>query len=253
MSLLATGVFFALFFVFSMIYLPVAILITLALALPAALTPIGHYKVGLRLTRWFIRGYGQSVVRLGFPWVRFRLRNRCDLPFGTPCIYISNHQSIADIFLLAYLPMKEFVFLSNQWPFKVPVLGFFAWLGGFLNLEGSNPDEVFKRVERLVSDKVAIISFPEGTRSRTGALGVFHTTVFRLALQTRVPIVPVCLEGTFRTFPPKRVRIRPGRMQMHVLPAIHPDSFLSLSPYQLKQKVHGIIAGELAVMEGAAA
>lgn len=252
-TLLATTMFFAFFFLFSMLYIPAGILITLVLALPAGLTPVGHRKVGLRLTRWFIRGYGQTVVRLAFPWVRLRLRDCCGLPFGTSCIYISNHQSVGDIFLLAFLPMKEFVFLSNRWPFKIPVLGFFASLAGFLNLQTSEPGEVIERTRQLFSKKVAIISFPEGTRSRTGALGPFHTTVFRIALQNQVPIVPVCIEGTHRTFPRERVILRPGTVQMHILPAMEPDSFRNLTPYQLKQRVHDIIARELATMEGAAA
>ena len=66
MSLLATTVFFTAFLIFSMVYIPVGILITLLLALPAALTPVGHYRVGLRLTRWFIRWYGIIVVRLAY-------------------------------------------------------------------------------------------------------------------------------------------------------------------------------------------
>jgi 1-acyl-sn-glycerol-3-phosphate acyltransferase len=246
-SLFATTVFFTGYLFFSMVFISSASLVTTLVAVA------GFRRTALRVTRRFIRLYGKVTIALASPWVRLRVKNRCDLPVGSPCIFISNHQSIADIFLMARLPPHECVFISNQWPFKIPVLGFFAGLAGYLNVQTANPDELGNRVARLFSEKVSIISFPEGTRTRTGALGAFHTTVFRLALLNKVPIVPVCIAGNYRIMPPGRATLHPGSVQMHVLPAIDPGSYHGLNPHQLKRRTHDIIARELAAMEGAAA
>jgi 1-acyl-sn-glycerol-3-phosphate acyltransferase len=246
-SLFATTAFYTGYLLFSMVFIPSAALITTLVAV------LGLRRTALRMTRWFIRQYGKIVIGIASPWVRFRVNNRCDLPVGSPCIFISNHQSVADIFLMARLPKHECVFISNRWPFKIPVLGIFARLAGFLNIQTTEHEELCGRAARLFSEKVSIISFPEGTRTRTGALGPFHTTVFRLALRNKVPIVPVCIAGNYRVFPPERATLHPGSVQMHVLPAINPDSYRDLNPYQLKRRAHDIIARELAAMEGAAA
>jgi membrane protein YqaA with SNARE-associated domain len=56
----------------------------------------------------------------------------------------------------------------------------------------------------------AVVVFAEGTRSRTGEVGEFHSGAFRLAAAAGVPVVPVGLNGTRATLPPHgRVRPRP--------------------------------------------
>jgi 1-acyl-sn-glycerol-3-phosphate acyltransferase len=232
---------------FSAIYIPVACMITTPVAL------IAGRRTGLRLTRWFIRVYGISVVGLAFPWIRVELRHRTNIPVDRPCVFISNHQSIADIFLMARLPKQECVFVSNRWPFKIPVLGYFAKVAGYLSITSMRPKEFFEQAALLFSQNVSIISFPEGTRTRTGALGPFHTTVFKLAQRNGVPIVPVCIEGNFRLIPPGSAMLRPGTVRMHILPAIEAGDYEALTPYQLKRKARARVAHELNCMEGAAA
>ena len=61
-----------------------------------------------------------------------------------------------------------------------------------------------------------VLIFPEGTRTRPGALGKPRRGVGRLALETGVPVVPVAVIGTEAIrrgwrIRPHKVRIRAGR------------------------------------------
>ena len=243
---LQNAIFYAAYPVFSLAYIPLALI----LGTPAALLSLSH-RWALRMTRWLILTYGAITVRLAWPWVRVRVDNRSGIAPGQPCLFISNHQSIGDPFLLGFFP-NEFVFISNSWPFQIPVVGAFAKLAGYLDAQALSPQAICEKAARLLAQGVALFCFAEGTRTRTGDLGSFHTTHFRLALQTRVPIVPFCIAGFHRILPRGSVLLRPGTIQIHALPALAPSDFEHLTAHQLKQKVWGLIAAELALLEGGA-
>ena len=243
MRLLQSAVFYVSYLVFSLAYIPAA----LVLGTPIALC-VSH-RSALRMTRKLMLLYGAITVRLAWPWIRFRVENRSGLAPGQPCLFISNHQSIGDPYLVGLFP-NEFVFLSNRWPFGIPILGAFAKLAGYLNVEALGPEALREKAVRLLGQGVTLFCFAEGTRTRTGELGPFHTTPFRLALQARVPIVPFCIAGLYRIMPRGKFLLRPGTVHIRALPALLPGDFEQLTPHQLKQKVWGRIAGELALLEG---
>ena len=201
------------------------------------------------MTRRLMNFYGAATVLMAWPWIRVRVVNRSGIVPGQPCLFISNHQSFADPYLMGFFP-NEFVFISNRWPFHIPLLGFFAKLAGYLNAQQLNPEVFFAEAKKHLDDGVTLFSFAEGTRTRTGELGAFHTTAFRLALAMKVPIVPVCIAGAYRIFPTGNTLLRPGVAHVHALPNIPPQEFEHLTAHQLKQKVRQIIASQIAVLEG---
>jgi len=53
----------------------------------------------------------------------------------------------------------------------------------------------------LLSDGVPLLIFPEGTRSRTGAMGPFTPGVAALCISHNAPAVPIALVGAFAAWP----------------------------------------------------
>jgi len=53
----------------------------------------------------------------------------------------------------------------------------------------------------LLKGRSVYILFPEGTRTRTGAMATFKPGLGRLVAGTSVPIVPCYLNGTFAALP----------------------------------------------------
>ena len=244
--ILQSAVFYTAYLLFSLAFIPVATAMTLSAA------PFVSRRTLLGITRRFIHWYGAGTVRLGFPWVRFRVNNRSGVAPGQPCLFVSNHQSVGDPYLFGLLP-QEVVFLSNHWPFRIPVLGIFARIAGYLNTQSLPPEALIERAREFLAQGVSLVCFPEGTRTRTGELGVFHTTGFRLALATGAPIVPLCIAGLFRIVPKGNALLRPGVVRVHALPALRAPDYEGLTAYQLKRKVYDLIAGELSAIEGGAA
>ncbi len=73
---------------------------------------------------------------------------------------------------------------------------------------------------RLAEDGVVYILFPEGTRSRTGAMGPFKPGVAALVAGSAVPVVPCYLAGAAAAWPAGRSMPRPGRLQLRIGPPL---------------------------------
>lgn len=69
---------------------------------------------------------------------------------------------------------------------------------------------------RLTDEGAVLILFPEGTRTRTGAMGRFQPGVGALVAGRPIPVVPCFLQGTFAAWPPTRRLPRPGPVRLHI-------------------------------------
>ncbi len=65
-----------------------------------------------------------------------------------------------------------------------------------------------------------LILFPEGTRSRTGAMARFRPGIGALVAGHRIPVVPCFLAGAHAAWPPDRRLPRPGRLHLAIGPAL---------------------------------
>ncbi len=70
---------------------------------------------------------------------------------------------------------------------------------------------------QLLSDGVPLIVFPEGTRSRTGAMGPFTPGVAALCISRAVPCLPMALVGAFAAWPYGQNHLPRGRPEVHVV------------------------------------
>lgn len=77
--------------------------------------------------------------------------------------------------------------------------------------------------ERLVEDRLVYILFPEGTRSRSGAMAPFQPGLGTLVAGTGVPVVPCFIAGAHAAWPPQRRWPRPGRLALRIGPAIRTE------------------------------
>ena len=211
---------------------------------------IGHRKA-MRLFRRAIKWYGYVVIHiLPYPLVRVRHEDHSGGNSPDPCIIVCNHRSSSDPFLMAVAPQDEVVQIVNKWPFRLPLWGPMARWAGYLSINEMPPEEFFKRASAMLADGVTLVVFPEGTRTRDLRMGPFHGALFRLALETQAPLVPLCISGNENTPPRGSMLIRPGLIRLRQLPALTWDQYKGLSPFQLKNKVRDLIAHELDVMEG---
>ena len=146
-----------------------------------------------------------------------------------PAIYIANHASNLDPVMLACRIESQPVFMAKMEVAFVPVLGQVCWMSGAIFINRRNRDKAIESMRKAVEkvrQGVSIMAFPEGTRSRTGALvRPFKKGVFNMAMQAGVPVVPLGLSGGFEAMPPGSWSCNPGPFLIRVGQPIWPGPF----------------------------
>jgi 1-acyl-sn-glycerol-3-phosphate acyltransferase len=235
--------FYTFFFLFSSIAIPV---LTLYVAVTRLF--LSHRETMKRFRR-AISWYGKLITAIPYPFIRLRYENREKKNAGEPYIFVSNHRSASDAFLLCVLP-HEVVQIVNVWPFRIPVLGLYAKFAGYLNIRMMSHEQFLEKAGALLSQGVSIAFFPEGTRSASSEMGSFHGAAFRLALASKASVVPLCISGNENIPPKGSLLLRPGTIRVRRLPAITWEEYRELNAYAFKNRVWNIIDQELGRMEG---
>lgn len=138
-------------------------------------------------------------------------------PTSGPCVIVANHSSHADTAaLLAAIPARRrpAVAAAADYWFTRPGRRLLcrATCAAFPVRRGGRGSADLAAAARLLAAGRDVVVFPEGSRSRDGRPGPFHTGAVRLARDAGVAVVPVRIEGTGRLLPvhgrPHRSRVR---------------------------------------------
>ncbi|NDV26727.1 lysophospholipid acyltransferase family protein [Desulfovibrio sp. JC010] len=174
----------------------------------------------LRRMIWY---YGWTSSKLLSLFADIKWPEQRELP--SPCIIVANHESFFDPYLVSFQPQQNICMAVRNWPFRIPFYGFYMKLAGYINVETDDLDNIVKQARQAVDQKATLMFFPEGTRSKNGRLGRFHSGPFHLAMQTGLPVVPLCITGTYRMLPRGGMLIRPTKVRSKILEPIHPEHF----------------------------
>jgi len=228
--MICSFLFYFLFFIFSILVIPI---FCLGFILIRIFTP---RRFALKFLRWAILFYGKIII---FGICRFFISvsyKNLGNKIIEPSIIVINHRSASDAFLLACLT-GEIVQVANKWPFKLPVLGFFASCAGYLSVKEMSYELFEEKCTNLLNSGVSIAVFPEGTRSGNKTLRQFYGAAFRVALKNKCPIIPVCIMGSEDK--PKRnsLMLHPGKINVHALKALKYDEYKEMIPFKLKKHV----------------
>lgn len=149
-----------------------------------------------RAVHWLICHWGHQYLR-AWPLWSTKVEHRERLP-AQPCVIIANHQSMADIIAVLgiYYPFK---FVSKSSLFGVPILGWLMKMAKYVSVERGrvkSMNEMMETCRAWLRAGMSVMIFPEGTYASDGHLLPFKTGAFVLAIEEKVPIAPVVLEGT---------------------------------------------------------
>ncbi len=144
--------------------------------------------------------FRKIAVAMAFvnPLWHFRYSGTLPADPRRPYVVVANHESFSDILLISHLPW-EMKWLSKAELFRIPVLGWMMWLVGDIPVKrgfGPSAVEAMARCQQVLENRVSVMIFPEGTRSKTAELLPFKDGAFRLAIEAGVPILPLAVSGT---------------------------------------------------------
>lgn len=152
-----------------------------------------------------LRAFGHAVVERAR--IQLTVRGAERIALDRAYVYMSNHQSHTDIpILYASVPSPTLRMVAKTELFRVPLFGRAMRVGNMIEVDRSNRAsavESLRRARSLIADGVSVWIAPEGSRSRSGALGPLKKGGFYLARDTATPIVPVAISGTYDVLPPK--------------------------------------------------
>ena len=177
----------------------------------------GHFLWGV-----FTRAYFRV-------WHRLQVIGREHLPLRPPFVLIGNHASHLDALLLATpLPLtirdRVFPLAAGDVFFEKTTTALFAM--SLLNAlplwrRKCTPHALAELRARLVKEPCAFILFPEGGRSRDGAMMAFKPGLGMLVAGMEVPVVPCHIAGAFAALPPNCRLPRPHKIVLRIGPALH--------------------------------
>jgi len=160
---------------------------------------------------------------------------------AVPRIYMSNHQSAFDIFvLLASLPV-DFKFIMKEELMKIPIFGFASRRAGYIGIVRDDPRKAVKSMDRAaerIRNGASVLVFPEGTRSEEGNLQPFKKGGFHLALKSGCDIVPVTIIGTSKIMRKGSFRINAGKVKVMVGFPVSVEDYDKQSVGKLMERIH---------------
>jgi len=170
---------------------PVGMVVGLLVALYSAATDPDRKLVHAFICRW------TPAYLRAWPGWEVEVTGREKIPRGA-CVLVANHQSMADVVACMTL-RSQFKFVSKASLFRLPVVGWMMRLARYVSVVRGRP----KSMHRMMAEcrewlrrGMPVLIFPEGTYSEDGRLLPFRRGAFQLAIEEKVPLVPVLLTGT---------------------------------------------------------
>ena len=209
-----------------------------AWALPARLidpqNPSQHAIAGM---------WGRALMRCHPGW-RLEVLGRRHLHPARTYVLVANHQSLLDIAVL-YALRRQFKWVAKAELFSIPFLGWAMSLAGYIKLARGRHGsirETYEEAKRWLAQGMSVLFFPEGTRSYAVEGGPFKDGTFKLAVEQRVPLAPIVIDGTRGLLPRRGWVVNPmGRIRLTVLSPIEVSAYEPEDDERLRDDVRRLM------------
>jgi 1-acyl-sn-glycerol-3-phosphate acyltransferase len=149
---------------------------------------------------------------------------RIGAPSNRPVIYISNHSSTLDIFLILVLGLPKVRYVAKYELLYNPFFGVMGALTGQIFIKRQDAERAIatlnRAYEKIRRKGLSLYVAPEGTRQVSGKIGPFKKGAFRMAIDLQYPIVPIHFAGGRQLCPGKSLVVKPGTVTIRFHPAI---------------------------------
>jgi putative phosphoserine phosphatase/1-acylglycerol-3-phosphate O-acyltransferase len=156
--------------------------------------------------------------------LKLEVRGEENLWSDRPCVFVFNHQSKADVVIVARLLRRDFAGVGKKEIKNTPVIGKTMELAGTVFIDRANSANAIEAMRPLVDalrkQRKSVVIAPEGTRTVSPRLAPFKKGAFHLAMQAGVPIVPIVIHNAGDVAPKGDFVFRPATVEVDVLPPV---------------------------------
>lgn len=127
----------------------------------------------------------------------WKVKGRGNVPTNGGLIVVANHLNLADPPLLGASLGRRAVFMAKKELFRSRLLSFFIRsLGAFPVQRGELNRQALRQADQVLAKGLALIIFPEGSRSRSARLQPALPGSALIAQHNNIPVLPVGIIGT---------------------------------------------------------
>ena len=212
---------------------------------------------------WYLKTKGRLeertlfIHKITYKWAKFvmkmsgakvTVKGLENVPLDKTVLFMSNHQSYFDIPLLMSAVDMPKGFIAKKelgtWP------GISTWMR-YIQCIFMDRENIRKSAEAIVQginilkSGYSMVIFPEGTRSKGGQTHEFKAGSFKLATKSKVPIVPVTINGSYKLLEMNNYKIKSGEVEVIFHPPVEVTNLSKEELNDLPQKLENIVFSEL--------
>ena len=195
-------------------YVGVSLYVAITAPVGMALALVFRWKAIL-----YIFGHGGVALGAALAGIRTRVEGAENVPPNQAVVFCANHQSNVDPPILFNALHSRLHVLFKAELKKLPLLGKAFQVGGFVPIDRASRDQSMAAIEQVAQslrDGNSFLTFPEGTRSKTGALLPFKRGPFLMAIKAQVPVVPVAVQGGTASMRKGSRIVRPATVSVRI-------------------------------------
>jgi len=192
------------------IFLPIMVIST---TFTAILTIIFSFAGDHRWTYFPAVIWGKLFCYLAF--IRVKINGKENFSPKKSYIFVSNHQSIYDVFVIYGWLNSRFKWIMKNSLRKIPLVGFACEKAGHIFIDRSSPlkaQKSIKNAEEKLKNGASVVIFPEGSRTKDGNVNKFKRGAFKIAEDLKLPIVPITIDGAYKAMPHNSFYIKPCKI-----------------------------------------
>lgn len=158
---------------------------------------------------------------------RVTVKGREHLRKDQSYIFVANHQGAFDIFLIYGFLHRNFRWIMKKEIRNILLVGRACVGAGHIFIDRTSNHSIaesMNRARRSLQGGISIVVFPEGSRTRTGKVGVFKRGAYQLAIDLQIPIVPITIDGCYEALPRDSSVLSPSHFTLTIHPPVETNN-----------------------------
>lgn len=183
--------------------------------------------------------------------VKVTVKGLENIPTDEPVVFVSNHQGYFDIPVLLSCLDKPHGLVAKDAVEKLPYIRNWMRLLGCVFIDRSNARQSVSALNDaarwLREDGRSFIIFPEGTRNHGRELLDFKNGAFKIAFKAKAPLVPICIDGTYKAMEARHNFIGPAEVILTILPPIATANLTKEESKEVGSQIKSLIMSNILV------